>query len=62
MLYNIELNRQQVNTDCLTCPHFDKDKKKCLGIGKVCFEFDPKTGTIYDPITKLPLKLKNIRR
>ena len=58
MLYNIELKKKQTNTHCLSCKYFDKKKKKCLGIGKACFEFDPKTGTIYDPVTHLPLKLK----
>lgn len=62
MLFNIEKQRQQINTDCLTCPYFDKEKKKCMGIGKSCFEFDPKTGTIYEPITHLPLKLDKIKK
>ena len=62
MLFNIEKQRQQINTDCLTCPYFDKEKKKCMGIGKLCFEFDPKTGTIYDPISHLPLKLDKIKK
>ena len=34
-----------------------KKKKKCNGIGKCCFEFDPKTKTAIDPITKMPIKL-----
>jgi len=61
MLFNIEKQRQQVNTDCLTCPYFDKEKKKCMGIGKVCFEFDPKTGTAFDPISKLPIRLNILK-
>ena len=44
--------------DCLYCPFFDKKRKKCDGgIGKVCFEYDPKTQTAIDPKTKLPIKL-----
>lgn len=58
MLYNIELKKVQGSIDCLSCPHFDKYKKKCNGIGKACFEYDPKTQVIIDPITKLPLNLK----
>lgn len=56
MLYNKELKKVQASSDCITCPHFDKEKKKCFGIGKTCFEYDNKTQTIIDPITKLPLK------
>lgn len=62
MLLNIDKERKQVNSDCLTCPYFDKVKKKCSGIGKRCFEFDEKTGTIYDPITKLPLKINKLKK
>lgn len=57
MLYNKELKKVQTNTDCITCTHFDKRKKKCLGIGKNCFEYDPITQTCIDPITKLIIKL-----
>ena len=42
MLYNKQLNKVQTNADCLQCQYFDKKKKKCKGIGKNCFEFDPK--------------------
>lgn len=42
--------------DCQTCEFFDKKKKRCNGIGKNCFEFDPKTRTAFDPITHLPIK------
>ena len=58
MLYNN--NKKQVKTalDCLTCPYFDKTGKRCVGgIGKVCFEYDPKTHIAIDPKTKLPIKL-----
>ena len=58
MLFNIHEHRPQTNIDCLACPYFDKQEKRCKGIGKRCFEFDKKTGAIYDPVTHLPLKLK----
>ena len=61
MLLNIDKERKQVNSDCLTCPYFDKVKKKCNGIGTVCFEFDEKTGTVYEPITHLPIKATIIK-
>ena len=48
MLYNKELKREQQAIDCLTCPYFDKYEKKCLGIDKICFGYDPKTNTIYE--------------
>lgn len=58
MLYNKDLKKVQTNADCLTCPLFDKKRKKCKGIGKICFEYDEKTRTAIDPITKLPIVLK----
>lgn len=57
MLWNKEKKDVQQMIDCITCPHFDKKKKKCNGIGKNCFEFDPKTRTAIDPITKLAIRL-----
>ena len=57
MLYNKDLKKVQASSHCITCPHFDKKNKKCNGIGKNCFEYDPKTRTAIDPITKLPIKL-----
>lgn len=57
MLYNNELKKIRTGADCISCKFFDKRKKKCTGIGKICFEFDPKTRTAIDPITKLPIKL-----
>ncbi|MBR4003081.1 MAG: hypothetical protein IKI95_03310 [Clostridia bacterium] len=57
MFYNVDLKKIQTNADCLVCPHFDKKKKKCNGVGRSCFEFDMKTRTIIDPITKLPIKV-----
>ena len=56
MLLNIETNKIHVNSDCLTCPYFDKKEKRCKGIGKRCFEYDPLTKRIFDPITHLPIK------
>ena len=56
MLYNKNLHKVQASSDCITCPHFDKTTKKCKGFGKVCFEYDPKTKTVIDPITRLPIK------
>ena len=58
MLYNISKSKVTTKVDCLTCQYFDKKKKVCNGLGKFCFEYDDKTRTIIDPITKLPLKLK----
>lgn len=58
MLYNKDKKKVKTNVDCLTCIHYDKTKKKCNGIGKTCFEFDPKTRTVIDPITKMPIKLQ----
>ena len=59
MLYNIKKQSRHTNIDCLTCEHFDKRLKKCVGgIGKTCFEYDEKTMTLIDPVTKLPLHIK----
>ena len=58
MLYNNSKKQIKQIVDCLSCPYFDKKKKKCVGgIGKICFEYDPKTQTAIDPKTKLPIKL-----
>lgn len=57
MLYNYNLKKVQSNSQCQKCEFFDKKRKKCLGIGKVCFEYDEKTKTAIDPVTKLPLKI-----
>ena len=57
MLYNKNKKKVQKSVDCLTCEHFDKRLKKCNGIGKNCFEYDKKTRTAIDPITRLPIKL-----
>lgn len=57
MLYNVELKKVKTSSDCITCLYFDKKLKKCKGIGKACFEYDDKTKTVFDPVTKLPIKL-----
>lgn len=58
MLWNKEKKNVQQMIDCISCPYFDKKKKKCMGgIGKNCFEYDPKTKTAINPKTKLPIRL-----
>lgn len=57
MLFNQETKTVQKNSDCLTCVWFDRKKKKCNGIGKICFEFDEKAKIAIDPVTRLPIKL-----
>ena len=51
MLYNIE--KKSVKTDmlCMDCPHYNKQIKKCEGIGKACFEYDEVTQTCIDAVT-----------
>lgn len=56
MLYNRLTKNIQTNKDCLNCRLFDKKFKRCKGFGKICFEYDEKTETVIDPITRLPLK------
>ena len=58
MLYNIELKRVRKPLDCINCPHFNNQFKKCEGLNKTCFLYDEKTQTIIDGVTKLPLKIK----
>lgn len=57
MLYNTKLKKVKTVLDCPTCPHFDKRLKKCNGLNRVCFEYDPKTQTIIDGKTKLPRRI-----
>lgn len=57
MLYNKELKRTPDIKDCYNCPHFDKKKKHCNGLNSTCFEYDEKTKTVIDGITKLPIQL-----
>lgn len=56
MLYNKNLKKPRTNLDCLKCEYFDKHKKKCNGLGVICEEYDPLTGTLIDSLTKLPKK------
>lgn len=56
MLWNKDANKQKTMVDCLKCKAFDKKQKKCNGFGIICFEYDPKTQTIYDNKTGLPLQ------
>lgn len=59
MIYNIELKEINKATNCLNCRFFDKKLKRCQGgKGVVCFEYDDKTMTLIDPVTKLPLNIK----
>lgn len=62
MLYNLERNKIQQPTDCITCPHFNVQLKKCEGLNKNCFLYDEKTKTAIDGVTKLPIKLKGVRK
>lgn len=57
MLYNIEKKKVKGAFDCGDCPYLDKENARCNGLNKCCFEYDPKTKTIIDGITKLPLKV-----
>lgn len=57
MLYNTKKKKIKEQTDCPVCECFDKKRKKCNGIGKCCFEWDDKTKTAIDPITKLPIRV-----
>jgi len=59
MLYNIDKKRIKQDLDCIECPNYDKQDKRCKGIGKTCFEFDQTTQTCIDPITKLPCEVIN---
>lgn len=57
MLYNTAKKRAKGISDCFTCAQFDKRLKKCNGLNKVCFEYDPNTQTMIDGNTKLPRKI-----
>ncbi len=57
MLYNKELKKVQTMADCMVCHFFDKKNKKCNGIDKCCYEYDPKTKTAFSQKTKLPIKI-----
>lgn len=57
MLYNVEKKKIRESVDCVLCDKFNRTTKTCEGFGKVCFEYDEKTKTIVDPITKLPISI-----
>lgn len=57
MLYNKTTKKVKIARDCLNCKYFDIKTKTCNGIGKNCFEYDEKTKTAIDPVTKLTIKL-----
>lgn len=58
MLYNLEKKRVKELGDCAACPHFNQSDLRCEGLNKICFEYDAKTKTIIDGVTKLPLKIE----
>ena len=62
MLYNNKEQRVQTNADCLNCPYFDKCNKKCMGLGKRCFEYDKYTMTAIDTVTHLPINLHKLNK
>lgn len=51
-LFNTDKMKIHDETDCFTCEQFDKRLKKCNGLNKVCFEYDPDTNLITNSITK----------
>ena len=55
MLYNKDMKKVWSPMDCASCPAFDQALKKCNGKNKICFEYDPKTRTAIDGVTKLPI-------
>lgn len=59
MLYNIEKKKVRTSADCMVCKSFNRREKKCEGINKVCFLYDPKTKTCIDGVTKLPINITN---
>lgn len=56
MLYNTKKNQINGTAFCLECEYFIN--KKCEGLGKRCFEYDPKTKVMIDPVTHLPINPK----
>lgn len=56
MLYDMDNKKTHNALDCVDCKYFDKKLKKCKGLGRRCNEYDPKTMTVIDYFTKLPLK------
>lgn len=57
MLYNVEQKEVKTLKTCLKCKHYNQSKHQCSGIGVACFEYDSKTKTIIDNITKMPIKI-----
>lgn len=57
MLYNVNNKKIQTVIDCFTCPHYNPTTLGCSGLNKVCFEYDEKTQTIIDGVTKLPINV-----
>lgn len=57
MLYNKSTKNIKTQQDCAQCPYFNEVEKKCEGIGKNCFEYDPITKKAIDPITRLVIKV-----
>lgn len=60
MLYNVEKKQVKVDLDCIECPYYDHDIKKCKGLGVCCFEYDPITQTCIDSTTGLPFNPKEV--
>lgn len=58
MLYNKKRQKPNKTSYCMNCVYFNKRMKQCEGIGINCFIYDPKSRTVIDPITKLPIKIK----
>lgn len=58
MMYNTIIKAVKTNVMCITCKEFDVKQKQCNGIGKVCFEADPITKTLIDPVTRLAIKIE----
>lgn len=56
MLFNTKKNQINGTAFCLECEYFIN--KKCEGLGKICYEYDPYTMKVLDPITHLPKKEK----
>lgn len=53
--FNLRLGQELNIGQCDACPFFNEKENKCQGFGICCFDVDPKTLTIIDPVTKLPL-------
>lgn len=54
MLYNVKEKKLINSVMCEKCEY--KEGIKCKGIGKCCFLYDEKTGTLVDPLTRKPIK------